>query len=150
GLDGDGRRRTGPSIGCVQTARRCALVSAPGSSSQERGTEMSVRFTYTSGAFSSEVDDAFDAYLRSAREHDPEPLPHVIAGESVAEGDVFERENPSHVDEVASRAHTGTEGIVERTVAAAKAASGDWRRMPYEERIRHLRRAAQAISERHL
>jgi 1-pyrroline-5-carboxylate dehydrogenase len=111
---------------------------------------MTVRLTYTSGALSSELDDAFDAHLSSARERAEGPLTHLVAGGPLDEGEVLERENPAHVDEVASRLYTGTEEIVGRAVEAARVACEEWRHTPYHERNSRLRRAAQAISDRHI
>jgi 1-pyrroline-5-carboxylate dehydrogenase len=111
---------------------------------------MTVRLTYTSGALGNELDDEFDGDLSAAREERGAPLSHFVAGESLAEGDVFEREDPSHVQAVASRAHAGTKATVERAVAAAHAARDAWRHTPYEERNRRLLAATKAIGDRHI
>ncbi len=99
------------------------------------------RLTYTSGALDAEVDAAFDAALATARGETPPAFGHLIGGDRVAEGEVFERENPAFTDEVASRAQAADAAIVARAVAAARAATTDWRRMSYEDRNRLLRAA---------
>lgn len=111
---------------------------------------MTVRFTYTSGSLASELDDEFDAQLSAARSSDRNPSPHLIGGQEVAEGEVFERENPAEVSEVASRAHAATPALVERALSAAQEARDGWRKMPYQERNARLLRAAEAISQRHV
>jgi 1-pyrroline-5-carboxylate dehydrogenase len=110
---------------------------------------MATRFTYTSGGLGSDVDDAFETHLAAARQAGPgSPLPHYIGGQQVTEGEVFQREDPAHSDEVASRAHEGGADGIERALAAARGAQERWRRMPYEERNRRLLAAADAIGER--
>jgi len=111
---------------------------------------MTVRFTYTSGSLGAELDDEFDAQLSAARSSDRDPAPHLIGGKEVAEGDVFERENPADTNEIASRAHTATPAVLERALSAAHDSRDTWRRMPYQQRNARLLRAAEAISERHV
>jgi 1-pyrroline-5-carboxylate dehydrogenase len=111
---------------------------------------MTVRFTYTSGSLGTEFDDEFDAHLSAARDREPEALPHLVAGEAITDGDVFERENPAHADEIASRACVGTAALLDRAVSAAQDARAAWRQTPYQERNRRLLAAAAAISDRHL
>src|SRR4051794_8342281 len=104
---------------------------------------MTTRLTYTSGALDAAIDAEFEERLAAARAADPAPHPHVVAGERVAEGPVFERADPAHTDAVASRAHAAGPEIVARAVAAARQARDEWRRTPYEERCRRLRRVAE-------
>lgn len=111
---------------------------------------MTVRLTYTSGSLSTELDDEFDGYLTAARERNPEPLAHLIDSETVAEGEVIERENPAQTNEVASRAHAAPEALVHRAVAAAKVAREGWRHTPFPKRNRKLLAAADAIGARHI
>jgi 1-pyrroline-5-carboxylate dehydrogenase len=79
-----------------------------------------------------------------------EPLPHLIGGEAVAAGEVFERRDPCRTDAVASRAHHADAATVARAVEAARGAAAEWRRTPYQERCEHMRAVAAGISERHL
>jgi acyl-CoA reductase-like NAD-dependent aldehyde dehydrogenase len=111
---------------------------------------MAVRLTYTSGGIDSATHAEFERRLREARAAAPEPWPHVIAGEPRHEGAVFKRADPSHIDRVASRAHAAEPQTVALAVQAARAATPQWRRTPYRERLEHLAAVARAISERHL
>ena len=111
---------------------------------------MSTRLTYTSGALGEDTDREFEAELAHAREDAPDPLPHVIAGEELAEGEPFDRLDPSRDGAVASRAHEATPEIVARAVAAAREAAGSWRATPYAERCELMRAVASGIEGRHL
>jgi 1-pyrroline-5-carboxylate dehydrogenase len=113
---------------------------------------MSTRFTYTSGALGSgETDAEFEAELARARAGaPPEPLPHLVAGEALAEGEPFERHDPSTEGVVASRARAASPELVDRAVAAARNAAAGWAATSYGERCERLRAVAAGISERHL
>lgn len=104
--------------------------------------------TYTSGTIDPEAHAAFEARLRAARAAGAAPLPHVIADEPIADGSVFEREDPAHAETVASRAHAASAEVVGRAVATARAAAAAWRAVPYDERARRLRRVADEIAAR--
>jgi 1-pyrroline-5-carboxylate dehydrogenase len=110
---------------------------------------MATRITYTSGSASPELDAEFEAALEAARGREVEPLPHVVAGEAAEAGEVFERSNPSHTDELASTAREGAE-LVQEAVACAREAQPGWRAAPYAERIAALREAAQRIRDRRI
>src|SRR4051794_34256202 len=100
---------------------------------------MSTRLTYTSGDLGAETDAAFEEALEEARGSDADPHPHLIGGEEVAEGEVFERRDPAHTDRVASRARDGGPELVRRAVEAARAAAPGWAATRHEERCRLLR-----------
>ena len=110
---------------------------------------MAARLTYTTGSRSAELDRAFEAALAEAREHDPEPLTHLVSGREAAAGDSFDREDPSRREHVASRAHDGAE-LAAEAVEAAQAAQREWRRMPHAERVAALRATERLIDERKL
>jgi 1-pyrroline-5-carboxylate dehydrogenase len=111
---------------------------------------MAVRLTYTSGGIDSAAHAEFEERLRAARAATPDPWPHLIGGEFVHEGPVFERSDPSNVEHVASCAHEAGPQIVARAVRAAREASAGWRRTPYPKRLELLAAAAHALAERHL
>ena len=111
---------------------------------------MSTRLTYTSGALGSDTDREFEQRLSEARAATPDPLPHLVAGACLAEGEPFERIDPTTDDAVASRAYEATREIVGRAVEAARSAAASWRATPYGERCELLRAAARGIEERHL
>jgi 1-pyrroline-5-carboxylate dehydrogenase len=110
---------------------------------------MATRLTYTTGARSAELDRAFEAALEEARDREPEPLTHLVAGREVAAGDAFAREDPSRRKRVASRAREGQELAVD-AVEAARPAQREWRRLPHDERAALLRRATRLIDDRKL
>src|SRR5512146_1299615 len=99
---------------------------------------MATRLTYTTGSRSAELDRGFEAALAEAREHESEPLAHLVAGRDVAVGESFAREDPSRRRHVASRAHEGAEAVAE-AVEAAQVAQREWRRLPHAERVAALR-----------
>jgi 1-pyrroline-5-carboxylate dehydrogenase len=110
---------------------------------------MATRLTYTTGARSPELDRAFESALAEARERDPEPLAHLVAGRDVAAGETFEREDPSQREHVASRAREGEE-LAAEAVEAARVAQREWRRLPHAERVAILRATERLIDERKL
>jgi 1-pyrroline-5-carboxylate dehydrogenase len=111
---------------------------------------MSTRLTYTSGDLGAETDAAFEEALEAARGSDADPHPHLIAGEEVAEGELFERRDPADTDRVASTAREGGPELVRRAVEAARAAAPGWAATDYSERCRLLRAAADGIGDRHM
>jgi 1-pyrroline-5-carboxylate dehydrogenase len=111
---------------------------------------MSARLTYTSGAIGDETDQAFDSRLAEARSGGGDPLPHLVAGRLVEEGEPFERLDPSRGGPVASRAREATPELVERAVEAARQAAAPWRRTPHRERCDLLRAVAEGIGRRRL
>ena len=111
---------------------------------------MSTRLTYTSGDLGAETDAAFEEALEAARGSDADPASHLIGGEAVASGEVFERRDPAHTDRVASRAREAGPELVQRAVAAARTAAPAWAATPHDERCRLLRAAADGIGERHM
>jgi delta 1-pyrroline-5-carboxylate dehydrogenase len=96
--------------------------------------EVATRITYTSGVSDPELDARFEQALERARAGSGEPLRHVVAGTEGDDGPVFERPNPSHADEIASRGHEADAGIVGEALARAREAQPGWRSLPYEER----------------
>src|SRR5262249_28670364 len=110
---------------------------------------MATRLTYTTGSRSAELDRAFEAALAEARERDAEALAHLVGGHDVSGGDLFEREDPSRRERVASRAHEGS-ALVGEALVAARAVQPEWRRLPYAERLGFLRATERLIEERKL
>jgi 1-pyrroline-5-carboxylate dehydrogenase len=118
-----------------------------------RGRRAAVRLaamtaiTYTTGAGDPALDEAFERALAAARAG-AEPLPHLIAGEHRADGELFERRDPCDENRVVSRAHRATRETVDQAVAAARAAQPAWARTPLAERTAILRRLAGLIADR--
>ena len=75
--------------------------------------------------------------------------PHRIAGPApAAQGPLFEDRSPADTRRLIGRFPVGTPEDVDRAVAAARTASGPWRRTPWRERAEILRRAADLMEER--
>src|SRR5690242_6796312 len=99
---------------------RCSICfgrRAASPESVESFAAVATRLTYTTGARSAELDAAFEAALAAVRSDGAEPLPHLVGGEDVDAGDVFERHDPSRNGEVASRAREGGAPLVADAVA---------------------------------
>ncbi len=111
---------------------------------------MSERLTYTSGSLGGQLDDEFERALASARQAAPEPFTHTIAGRSCAEGELFERREPSNANGHLGRAHVADAAIVARALSAAREAHAEWAATPYDERCARIRTLAAAIGERHV
>lgn len=111
---------------------------------------MATRLTYTTGTRTPELDRAFEAALAAVRGDEAAPLAHVVGGAEHEAGEAFAREDPSRVEQTASRAREGGAEVVGAAVAAARAAQHEWRRLPYAERNELLRAAAALIEERKL
>ncbi len=105
-------------------------------------------FNYTSTAADPTLDETFERALATAREGRAAPLPHLVAGEERAAGEIFERTDPCDPARVISRAHTADDEMVAAAVHAARAAQPEWAATPLAERTAALRRLAALISER--
>jgi 1-pyrroline-5-carboxylate dehydrogenase len=114
---------------------------------------VSERLTYTSGAVGGDLDREFERRLAGARagtQASATPFGHLIAGEPLAEGEPFERRDPSAASGHLRRAHAAGAETVARAVQAARVAQPAWRRAPHEERCAHMRAVARALGERHV
>ena len=109
---------------------------------------MTVRLTYTSGSLSTALDDEFDGQLTAARGETENHWPISSPARPRSKARCSREPRPDR--EVASRAHAAPEALVERAVAAARAARDGWRQTPYQERSAKLLAAAEAIGARHL
>ncbi|HEX2409586.1 MAG TPA: aldehyde dehydrogenase family protein [Solirubrobacteraceae bacterium] len=103
---------------------------------------------YTSTAGDPALDRAFEAALAAARAGTEEPLSHLVGGEPVAEGEIFERADPCDASRIVSRARQAPAAVIARAVAAARAAQPAWAATPLAERIAALRGIAGGIAER--
>ena len=103
---------------------------------------------YTTTTGDPALDAAFEQALATARAGRPEPLPHLIGGREVADGELFERADPCDPSRVVSRAHKASPEVVADAVAAARAAQPGWAATPLAERVAALRRMAKLIGER--
>jgi len=74
--------------------------------------------------------------------------PIYIAGEAHAERDEFEDRSPVESDLVIGRFQRATRADVAAALAAARKAFDPWRKLPWQERVAILRRAADGLSAR--
>jgi 1-pyrroline-5-carboxylate dehydrogenase len=102
---------------------------------------------YTSTAGDPALDEAFEAALTRARQG-RQALAHLVGGEWISDGELFERRDPCDPARVVSRAHRASGEVVARAVEAARAAQPGWAATPLAERIEALRRIARLIGER--
>ncbi|HTB50946.1 MAG TPA: aldehyde dehydrogenase family protein [Solirubrobacteraceae bacterium] len=109
---------------------------------------MSERLTYTSGTLPGRLDDEFERRLGEMRAGVQPPFAHFIAGESLSEGRLFERRDPSDPAGHVSRAHAAEAETVAEALSAARGAQAQWSRVPYEERCAHMRAVADEIGVR--
>jgi 1-pyrroline-5-carboxylate dehydrogenase len=126
------------------------------------GGTVSERLTYTSGALDGALDEEFERHLAAARAEGAGnaagragagsvgPFAHLIAGEASAEGELFERRDPSDLTGHSRRARAAGAETVASAVRAAREAQPGWRRMPYDERCARMRAVAGALGERHI
>ena len=111
---------------------------------------MSERLTYTSGALDVALDAQFERHLAEIRASPPRRIAHLIAGESVAEGELFERREPSDPDGHLSHTHAAGPETVARATQAARMTQARWSNLSYGERCAHMRAVARGIGRRHL
>ena len=73
-------------------------------------------------------------------------IPLVIGGEDVESGDTYEAVMPHRKEHVLADVAKGGPEHVERAVAAAREAHGEWSRLPWEERAAVFLRAAELLA----
>lgn len=120
------------------------------SEQREGADNVSERLTYASGALSDALDAQFEGRLAEMRAAPPVHCAHLVAGEPIAEGDLFERREPSDLDGHLSYTYAAGPAIVARATQAARRAQAQWSGLSYGERCLHMRAAARAIGERHV
>jgi 1-pyrroline-5-carboxylate dehydrogenase len=73
-------------------------------------------------------------------------IPLIIGGEDVETGDTYEAVMPHRKEHVLADVAKGGPEHVERAVAAARKAHGEWSRLPWEERAAVFLRAAELLA----
>jgi 1-pyrroline-5-carboxylate dehydrogenase len=73
-------------------------------------------------------------------------IPLIIGGEDVETGDTYEAVMPHRKEHVLADVAKGGPEHVERAVAAAREAHGEWSRLPWEERAAVFLRAAELLA----
>ncbi|NLT07295.1 MAG: aldehyde dehydrogenase family protein [Solirubrobacterales bacterium] len=103
---------------------------------------------YSEGLGDGEGSRQFEGALAALRDAAPRAVTHLIDGEPVAGGEPFERNDPTDPARVIATAEAADAALVDRAVAAARAAWPQWRRTPYERRVEILDQIAAAIDGR--
>jgi 1-pyrroline-5-carboxylate dehydrogenase len=107
------------------------------------------KITYTATADQiAQMHQAFDEALAAVRGELGRTYPLLIGGQERAGAGTFDVRAPANRDMVLGRFVRGTKQDVDDAVAAAKAAFPAWSELPYQERVRIMRRAAELIRER--
>ncbi len=107
------------------------------------------KITYTATAEQIEqMHQAFDEALAQVRGELGRTYPMLIEGQEREGSGTFEVRAPADRDLLLARFQTGTRQDINDAVAAAKRAYPAWSGLPYMERVRVMRRAAELIRER--
>jgi 1-pyrroline-5-carboxylate dehydrogenase len=107
------------------------------------------KITYTATAEQiAQMHQAFDAALVEVQTELGKTYPLVIDGRERQGAGIFEVRAPANRELVLGRFQQGTRRDVDDAVSAAKAAFPAWAGLPYQERVRILRRAAALVRER--
>ncbi|MCS6963144.1 aldehyde dehydrogenase family protein [Thermoflexus sp.] len=108
-----------------------------------------LKITYATLAVpSEELHIRYEVALGKVRESLGGTIPIVIGGQPRYTERTFEDRSPIHTDWLLGVFQRGTPQDVSDAVAAAKAVFPAWSRLPWTERVKILRRAADLISER--
>ncbi|MCA9876740.1 MAG: aldehyde dehydrogenase family protein [Thermomicrobiales bacterium] len=107
------------------------------------------KITYTSTPEQvAAMHDAFDDALRRVKRNLGNTHPILINGEERGGVETFEVRSPIDQDIVIGHFVAGTEDDVNDAVAAAQAAYPAWSKLPWQDRVTIIRRAAELIRER--
>lgn len=107
------------------------------------------RVTYSNiQADFSGVHDLLDTVIAKVRaELLGQAWPHRIGGEDVATGAIYEAVSPIDNRILLGRFHRADAAVVDRAVAAARAAQKSWGAMPWQDRLVAIRRFADQLEE---
>jgi 1-pyrroline-5-carboxylate dehydrogenase len=94
------------------------------------------------------MHQAFDEALEQVKAELGKTYPLIVGGKERQGGGTFEVRAPANRDLLLGVFQKGTRQDVDDAVAAAKAAYPAWSGLPYAERVRIMRRAAELIRER--
>lgn len=112
-------------------------------------TSITYATIYSKGLGDDDSSRVFEQALGALRAAgDPPTRVHRIDGRPVEQGEPFERHDPTDPSRVIGRGLTADRELVDRAVAAARAAQPAWRRTPYEDRLGILRQLIEPIEER--
>ncbi len=90
----------------------------------------------------------FDRAVASVRNDFGGTHPMFIDGQPVTAADQFEDRSPIDTRVLLGRFQKGTRDNVRQAIAAARTAFGMWSRVPWEERVRRVRRVGETLREK--
>lgn len=102
---------------------------------------------YTSTVESSD-SERYENELDRLRDEDGKRLGHRIGAEIVFEGEILQRIDPCDRDRIATEIHEAEAGIIERAIAASRAARPGWSALDPEERVQYMAKAREVIARR--
>ena len=112
-------------------------------------SERDFKVTYaTLASPSPKLHEMFDQAVEKVKVELGKTFPMIIDGEEVYADETFTKVSPVDLDLVMAHFQKGTAEHANAAVAAAKKAFEEWRRTPWQERVRLMRAAADLISDR--
>ncbi len=113
------------------------------------GTEGKFKLTYgTMFSPPEEFHASYEANLAELRNTFGQEYAMIIDGKEVFASEKFENRTPINTDQVLGLFQKGNHQNANEAIAAAKKAFIHWRKTPWQERVRLLRKAADLIEER--
>ncbi|MAT42642.1 MAG: 1-pyrroline-5-carboxylate dehydrogenase [Anaerolineaceae bacterium] len=109
------------------------------------------KFKLTYGTMFNPPDEFHTRYeteLQKLRDNFGKEYPMLIDGEKVFATEKFENHSPINTNQVIGVFQKGNEEHANAAVAAAKKAFEEWRKTPWQERVKLLRKAADLIEDR--
>ncbi len=95
-----------------------------------------------------ELHTRYEAALAEIKANLGQDIPMLIDGQDRYSDEKFENRNPANTDEVLGLFQKGTAQEVEDAIQAARKAFQVWGRMPWQERVAIMRKAADLINQR--
>jgi len=113
---------------------------------------MAFKITYSAlNADMSEIHRELDGAFTKLKTTLGQEVPSIINGKPVKTGNFLEDRNPSNNDQLLAKFHAvGPEHLNEAYEAARSAYQKSWGNIPWQERVRVLKKAADVISDRRL
>lgn len=112
---------------------------------------MSFRITYSVlDADLTELHREFDSALKSVTDNLGDEFPYWTHGKAGTSGQWIEDRNPANTDQVLARFHKTPVAELDAVMETAHRASRQWRQVPWQDRIKVFRKAADLIGERRL
>ncbi|MDO9087484.1 MAG: aldehyde dehydrogenase family protein [Anaerolineaceae bacterium] len=113
------------------------------------GSDKKFKLTYgTMYSPPEEFHTSFESNLADLRKTFGQEYSMIIDGKEVSADEKIENRSPINTDQVIGLFQKGDDNIANAAIAAAKKAFLHWRKTPWQERVRLLRKAADLIEDR--